>query len=95
MAGLSTHILDTSAGKPAANVTIELFEGDQSVPALTCTTNADGRTDKPLIDAGQLKAGTCELSFHAGDYFRANKSGVADDSTVPFLDAIPRCYSSM
>ncbi len=88
MAGLSTHILDTSAGKPAANVKIELFEGgDQSVPALTCVTNADGRTDKPLIEAGQLKAGTYELHFHAGDYFRSN-SGAADDSTILFLDVV-------
>ena len=88
MAGLSTHILDTSAGRPAANVKIELFEGDQSVPALTCTTNSDGRTDKPLIESGQLKAGTYELRFHAGDYFRTVNSGAIDNSTVPFLDVV-------
>ena len=94
MAGLSTHILDTSAGKPAANVKIELFKGDQSAPVLTCITNSDGRTDKPLIEAGQLKTGTYELRFHAGDYFRANNSTAAhnadsgDDSTVPFLDVV-------
>ncbi len=100
MAGLSTHILDTSTGKPAGNVKIELFEGDRSVPALTCTTNSDGRTDKPLIEAGQLKAGTYELHFHAGDYFRTNNPGrtnnsnrtissdTNDDTTVPFLDIV-------
>ncbi len=94
MAGLSTHILDTSAGKPADNVKIELFMGDQSAPVCTCITNSDGRTDEPLIAAGQLKTGAYELRFHAGDYFRANHSGAAhnanssDDSTVPFLDVV-------
>jgi len=86
MAGLSTHILDTSAGRPAANVKIELFKDDQTIPALTCVTNTDGRTDKPLIEAGKLTAGTYELHFHAGDYFRA--SGAADNSTVLFLDVV-------
>lgn len=86
MAGLSTHILDTSIGKPAANVKIELFEGEPAKPVLTCTTNSDGRTDKPLIEAGKLTAGIYELRFHAGAYFKA--SNTTDDSTVPFLDIV-------
>lgn len=86
MAGLSTHVLDTSVGKPAANVKIELFEADSTTPTVTCHTNADGRTDKPLIDAGKLREGTYELHFYAGDYFRTDKSTVAD--SVPFLDVV-------
>ncbi len=86
MAGLSTHILDTSIGKPAASVKIELFAADQTTPLLTCTTNSDGRTDKPLIAPGDLKEGTYELRFHAGDYFKANSS--TDTGTVPFLDVV-------
>lgn len=88
MAGLSTHILDTSTGRPAANVKIELFKGDQSAPVLTCTTNADGRTDNPLIEAGQLIEGVYELRFHAGDYFRSGHAGQSDTSDVLFLDVV-------
>jgi 5-hydroxyisourate hydrolase len=83
MAGLSTHILDTSAGCPAAGVLIELFADDTRLAQ--CHTNQDGRTDQPLIAAGKLEAQTYELRFHAGEYFR--KRGVADDP-VPFLDIV-------
>ncbi len=86
MAGLSTHILDTSIGKPAANVKIELFERDNTTPLVTCHTNSDGRTDSPLIEAGQLTQGTFELQFHAGDYFRAGKS--IELPVIPFLDVV-------
>lgn len=82
MAGLSTHILDTSAGQPAAGVLIELYAG--ATQLTSCQTNSDGRTDEPLIASGQLQAQTYELHFHAGDYFR--KRGVADDP--PFLDVV-------
>jgi len=87
MAGLSTHILDTSIGKPAANVLIELFAQDQPTPVKSCTTNADGRTDAPLIAAGELIEGTYELRFHAGDYFRATQNQTGNE-TVPFLDVV-------
>ncbi len=83
MAGLSTHILDTSAGQPAAGVLIELYAGDTRLAQ--SHTNADGRTDQPLIAAGELKAQTYELRFHAGAYFRDRD--VAND-TVPFLDVV-------
>ena len=91
MAGLSTHILDTSIGKPAANVKIELFESYSKEPSLTCTTNPDGRTDEPLIKPGQLKEGVYELHFHAGDYFRANDIGRSNNNApgdVLFLDIV-------
>lgn len=86
MAGLSTHILDTSMGRPAANVKVELFEGDNTSPSVSCQTNADGRTDKPLIEAGDLTEGTYELHFHAGDYFKTNRA--TDTAAVPFLDVV-------
>lgn len=85
MAGLSTHILDTSRGTPAANVKIELFSGDSGQIVKSYKTNADGRTDQPMIESGQLQKGVYELHFHAGDYLRAN--GASADETL-FLDII-------
>ena len=85
MAGLSTHILDTSAGCPAAGVLIELFSTGDTTPLASCNTNADGRTDQPLIPAGQLQQQSYELHFHAGDYFRKREGAT---STVPFLDVV-------
>ena len=72
MARLSTHVLDTSRGKPAQNVVIDLhlcFSGERR-HLKTVVTNADGRTDEPLISGDRLEAGVYELTFHAGDYFR-------------------------
>lgn len=83
MTGLSTHILDTSSGTPAASVRIELFRDGTQLTQ--CTTNSDGRTEEPLIAGGELVAGTYELHFHAGDYFR-KKNGV--DDLIPFLDIV-------
>jgi len=89
MAGLSTHVLDTVRGGPASGVLIELFALDANgARALVARarTNADGRTDAPLISAADAKVGTFELAFHVGDYFRA--SG-ATTTEPPFLDLIP------
>jgi hydroxyisourate hydrolase len=84
MAGLTTHVLDTVNGKPAAGVEIELFElGPERVRVAHVRTNADGRTDAALIPASQARAGRFELLFHIGDYFR----GKGIDS--PFLDIVP------
>lgn len=83
MAGLSTHILDTSRGTPASAVKIELFIDGKLVTSRS--TNADGRTDEPLIKSGDLQPGVHELRFHAGDYFRANNIAVDD---VLFLDVV-------
>ncbi|TCK23796.1 2-oxo-4-hydroxy-4-carboxy-5-ureidoimidazoline decarboxylase [Ancylobacter aquaticus] len=70
---LSTHVLDTHKGGPAAGVRVELFEVGISGRALlrTATTNADGRTDTPLISNEPLRAGRYELVFHIGAYFSA------------------------
>lgn len=85
---LSTHVLDTARGKPAAGVKITLYrlsgQGRQQIVATV--TNADGRTDAPLLAGEALTAGTYELIFNAGDYLRA--SGQAGEGTL-FLDEIP------
>jgi len=85
---LSTHVLDTYHGRPAAGVVIELFEIGQSSRALllTVSTNSQGRTDKPLISEVPLRIGSYELVFHIGDYFKA--SGVSL-TAPPFLDVVP------
>ncbi len=93
MAGLSTHVLDTVRGGPAAGVAVELYslEPDGSRIAVSRTlTNADGRTDAPLISAAAARVGTFELVFHVGDYFRRSGAATAEP---PFLDVIPIRFS--
>jgi 5-hydroxyisourate hydrolase len=82
---LTTHVLDTMRGKPGAGIRIELYavEGLTARRVADTVTNADGRTDTPLLAGEALKAGRYELLFHIGEYFR--HSGV--DS--PFLDVVP------
>jgi 5-hydroxyisourate hydrolase len=70
---LTTHVLDTAFGRPAANITISLWSinqetGEKSL-IKTTVTNIDGRTDTPLLGNGQLKVGVYELVFSVGDYF--------------------------
>ena len=71
MGKLSTHVLDTLHGKPAAGVAIELLRIDVNERTLLrhITTNQDGRGDGPLLEGDSLEAGVYELVFHAGDYF--------------------------
>lgn len=87
MARLSTHVLDTARGAAAAGVTIELHRvsggGRQLVTSVR--TNADGRTDAPLLSGDRIEAGIYELSFHAGEYFRRAGLTLPDP---PFLDVI-------
>ena len=75
---LTTHVLDVARGRPAEGVAIELARGDELLA--TAVTNADGRTDAPLLD--RLEAGTYELRFAVGDYFAAG-------GEPPFLDVVP------
>lgn len=96
MAGkLSTHVLDTTRGRPATGVKIELwrFAADpDSAPVLlrTVATNADGRTDAPLLAAGELRAGRYELRFHVGEYFaRRENRELTTTTSPPFLDVVP------
>ncbi|GHF46118.1 hydroxyisourate hydrolase [Deinococcus metalli] len=85
-AGLSTHVLDTARGRPAPGVRIELHEvtGGERRPVTEATTNADGRTDAPLIGRGHLRPGTFELTFHVGAYY----ADFPTVSTPPFLDVV-------
>lgn len=84
---LTTHILDTAGGVPAARVKIELYRltGDNRQLLTSSTTNADGRTDAPLLGAGEMLAGTYELVFHMGDYFADTLGKQAN----AFLDVVP------
>jgi 5-hydroxyisourate hydrolase len=87
---LTTHVLDTAAGKPAAGVRIDLFAAGAAQPLKTVATNADGRCDAPLLQGDALKAGRYELRFHVADYFR--KAGVAL-ADPPFLDVVPIAFA--
>jgi hydroxyisourate hydrolase len=74
MPRLSTHVLDTTKGRPAAGMRIDLHRLDVDGPPRhlkTITTNADGRTDEPLLAGSTLAAGTYRLTFHVGEYFVA------------------------
>jgi 2-oxo-4-hydroxy-4-carboxy-5-ureidoimidazoline decarboxylase len=86
---LSTHVLDTQAGRPAADLAIELRErsthGADRLVART-VTNADGRTDVPLIADRPVPIGRYELTFAVGDYFARRGVEIADP---PFLDTVP------
>jgi 5-hydroxyisourate hydrolase len=87
MARLSTHVLDTSRGTPAAGLAIELHRTDGARRELiaSAVTNADGRTVVPLLAGDRLQPGVYELTFHAGEYFRA--AGVSL-TNPPFLDSV-------
>ncbi len=89
MGRLSTHVLDTVRGKPAQGVTIELavLKPDGAWQHLNqVVTNADGRTDQPLLTGDAFSAGTYMLTFHIGAYFEASGLAVTDP---PFLDLVP------
>ncbi|HEY4096771.1 MAG TPA: hydroxyisourate hydrolase [Baekduia sp.] len=92
---LTTHVLDTARGRPAAGVAIELvlleLVGGGSGPAdgtvARAVTNADGRTDAPLIPPGALVAAVYELHFAVGAYFASSSEAAV--GSPPFLDLIP------
>jgi 2-oxo-4-hydroxy-4-carboxy-5-ureidoimidazoline decarboxylase len=85
---LSTHVLDNHSGKPAVGIEVELVErsrlGASRVVARTIT-NADGRTDQPLIGGRPVPIGRYELNFGVGKYFKERKVPLSDP---PFLDDI-------
>ena len=83
MGKLTTHVLDTALGKPAAGLRIEVWQGRL---VKTVVTNADGRADAPLVEGAAFTNGQYELRFYAGDYLRTL------GSTLPeplFLVVIP------
>ena len=85
---LTTHVLDTARGCPAAGLKIELFRlaGDARTHLATAETNADGRTDTPILPAETFETGTYELVFHAGAYLDTNGTPPEDPR---FLDVVP------
>lgn len=83
---LTTHVLDTARGTPASGLAITLHRLDGARTLLAETvTNADGRTDSPILPVERFATGRYELTFAAGDYLRAQ--GLAGD--LLFLDEIP------
>jgi len=93
MGRLSTHVLDTVSGGPAANVAVELYRLEPDGTRTLVTerrTNADGRTDAPLLAGADFRSGTYELLFHIGDHFRATGAPIADPA---FLDVVPLRFS--
>ncbi|HEX9171573.1 MAG TPA: hydroxyisourate hydrolase [Telluria sp.] len=87
MGKLSTHVLDTANGRPAAGVKVELYACSNSGRTLLKqeTTNADGRCTSPLLEGEALRAGCYELVFGAGDYFAALGAALPEPR---FLDRV-------
>jgi hydroxyisourate hydrolase len=79
MSALTTHVLDTCKGIPAAGMTIEVWATDPAKLLKTVVTNADGRVDSPLLSGPEMKTGGYELVFMVGDYFKERR----------FLDRVP------
>lgn len=85
---LTTHVLDVAHGRPAAGLKIALYRIENGARALLAekTTNADGRTDDPILPAEKFETGWYELVFFAGDYLQSNGSA---EKKPPFLDRVP------
>jgi 5-hydroxyisourate hydrolase len=86
MPHLTTHVLDTASGKPAAGVRVVLRRPGEAAVIAEAETNANGRVDNPLLDGAAFAPGTYEIAFHVGDYFRAQGAAIADPA---FLDVVP------
>jgi len=88
MGRLTTHVLDTAAGRPAAGMRIELFRisGESRARVAEAVTNADGRCDAPLLEGDAFAPGVYEIVFHAGAYLDAQG---ADLPEPKFLSDVP------
>lgn len=85
MGKLSTHVLDTAAGRPAAGMRVELFSILGTPQSLKIVTlNADGRCDEPLLSGDALHSGHYQLHFHVGDYFHT----AGNRDAKKFLDVV-------
>jgi len=91
MGKLTTHVLDTSSGKPGSNLRIALYRLNSKTSdaprhhVASTITNRDGRADGPLLEGTDFKAGIYELIFQAGDYFRDQGVTLSDPA---FLDEV-------
>jgi hydroxyisourate hydrolase len=92
---LSTHVLDTSSGRPAAGVRVTVFLLDSSGGAhgaaalRSVVTNADGRTEGPLLEGSRLTAGHYRIDFAVGDYF----ASIGHPDARRFLDVVPIAFT--
>jgi 5-hydroxyisourate hydrolase len=90
MGQLTTHVLDTTLGKPATSLRLTIWainpDADIKTALKTVETNGDGRTDEPLLTADELKQGTYEITFDVAAYFVRTRASISDP---PFLDQIP------
>lgn len=89
MAGfLTTHVLDTARGCPAVGIGIQLYRvsGNSHKKIAETITNADGRTDSPILPETKFKTGTYELIFQCADYLRATGQAGPEPK---FLDQVP------
>ena len=91
MGRLSTHVLDTVSGKPAVGMRIDfaVLEGGEWKLVKTLRTNADGRTDEPVMAADAMRTGEFRLLFYVADHFRAQGVALAEP---PFLDRVPLSF---
>ena len=87
-AKLSTHVLDTAHGCPAQGMKIELWSltRDDRQLVTTARTNAEGRTEQPLLSADEMRPGAYEIIFYVGDYFAARGTVLPK---TRFLDQVP------
>jgi 5-hydroxyisourate hydrolase len=85
---LTTHVLDTARGVPAAGlrITLDRIEGERRERLAEAVTNGDGRTDAPILPQGRFAPGLYELTFHAGDYLRGWGAPLTEPA---FLDLVP------
>ena len=87
MGALTTHVLDTSSGKPGNGIRLDLYRIDgKPQHLLSSVTNQDGRCDEPLLQGGDFSVGVYELVFHAGEYFDRTAASVTQHR---FLDEVP------
>ncbi|HEX5645107.1 MAG TPA: hydroxyisourate hydrolase [Erythrobacter sp.] len=84
MGRLTTHVLDTARGKPAAGLKIDLYANNTILKSVV--TNSDGRTGEPLLEGKDFGDGIYELRFHAGDYLKTQGASLPEPF---FLDVIP------
>ncbi len=92
---LSTHVLDTAHGRPAAGVPVQLLEvgGPVRIRLAQAVTNADGRTDAPLLSGAPLRMGSYELVFEVGGYFsRADAAAFLDVIPIRFTISEPEAH---
>ena len=87
MGRITTHVLDTAAGRPAAGMKVVLTRLDATPEAVAvAVTNADGRLDRPLLEGAVFATGHYEITFHVGEYFRQQGVKLPEPA---FLDLVP------